>query len=67
MTMYEKIQYLCDESSIKLAHLCKEARFVGWDIAIGNDGPVFIEANNSCSETLYQFDGGKWDYFLKQK
>ena len=23
--MYEKIQYLCDESNIKLAHLCKEA------------------------------------------
>lgn len=25
MTMYEKIQYLCDENNIKLAHLCKEA------------------------------------------
>ena len=25
VTMYEKIQYLCDENNIKLAHLCKEA------------------------------------------
>ena len=25
MTMYEKIQYLCDENGIKAAQLCKEA------------------------------------------
>lgn len=25
MTIYEKIQYLCDENGIKLAMLCKEA------------------------------------------
>ena len=25
MTIYEKIQYLCDEKGIKLATLCKEA------------------------------------------
>lgn len=52
---------------VKAAKVCPEARFVGWDVAIGEDGPIFIEANNSCGETLYQFDGPQWDYFLQQR
>lgn len=44
-----------------------KARFIGWDVAIREDGPVFIEANNASWGGLFQFDGGKWDYFLRQR
>lgn len=52
---------------VKAASIYPEACFVGWDIAIGEDGLFFIEANNTCSETLYQFDGSQWDYLLQQR
>ena len=52
---------------VKAASIYPEACFVGWDIAIGEDGSVFIEANNTCSETLYQFDGSQRDYLLQQR
>lgn len=45
-----------------------EARFVGWDIAVGKDGPVFIEANMGTGPTPCQFDYeyGIW-YYLKEQ
>lgn len=55
------------DAMVSAAKVCPEARFVGWNVAIGEDGPVFIEANNSSGPTVFQFDGGKWDYFLAQK
>ena len=52
---------------ISAAKKYPQARFVGWDVAIGKEAPIFIEANNCCGETLYQWCEGEWPYFLEQR
>lgn len=39
--------------------LYPELGVIGWDIAIGPDGPVIIEANNNPFHTLYQLAYGR--------
>lgn len=42
------------ELAIKAASLDKSIRYVGWDIAITEDGPAIIEGNDDPSVELYQ-------------
>ncbi|MFM1538479.1 sugar-transfer associated ATP-grasp domain-containing protein [Helcococcus bovis] len=42
------------ELAIKAASLHKELRYIGWDIAISEDGPLIIEANEFPGPDLFQ-------------
>ena len=46
------------EQVIRAAGLLSGLPLVGWDVAVGPDGPVFIEANTSPSLELLQYASG---------
>lgn len=48
------------------ARLNSKARFVGWDVAITENGFELIEGNFASDETILQLDGvGKYEYILR--
>lgn len=56
------------EDTIAAAKKFPQARLVGWDVAIGTDGPVFVEANRTTSPLAVQLDGyGCWNYLKDQR
>ena len=62
MTMYEKIQYLCDEKNIKLAHLCKEANIPKSTISELKQGRTKTLSTSTLSKIANYF-GVSLDYF----
>ena len=48
--LWQECLQLVDEA----ARIVPSVRYVGWDIAITNDGPVFIEANPFPGHDIYQ-------------
>ena len=48
----------------KLFHsMLKDIHLIGWDIAITEDGPVFIEGNDSCGTDFQVFNGPMKQYY----
>lgn len=47
---FEKVK----ELAIQAASLCKDLKYVGWDIAITENGPILIEGNDFPTTELYQ-------------
>lgn len=60
--MYEKIQYLCDEKNIKLAHLCKEANIPKSTISELKQGRTKTLSTSTLSKIANYF-GVSLDYF----
>lgn len=42
------------ELCLKAALVVPQVRYVGWDVAITEDGPVIIEGNNYCAHDFWQ-------------
>jgi len=50
------------------AMIFPEGRLIGWDVAIGKDGPALVEANNPLGVFGLQFgDYGCWNYLKEQR
>jgi hypothetical protein len=47
------------DATLKIAQYRPENRGVGWDIALMNDGPDFIEGNHNWDEVLWQLPANK--------
>jgi transcriptional regulator with XRE-family HTH domain len=62
VTMYEKIQYLCDEKNIKLAHLCKEANVPKSTLSELKQGRTKTLSTQTLSKIANYF-GVSLDYF----
>ena len=62
MTMYEKIQYLCDEKNIKLAHLSKEANVPKSTLSELKQGRTKTLSTQTLSKIANYF-GVSLDYF----
>lgn len=60
--MYEKIQYLCDEKNIKLAHLCKEANIPKSTLSELKQGRTKTLSTSTLSKIANYF-GVSLDYF----
>ena len=37
--------------------------YISWDIAVSEDGRLYLIEGNSCGEALWLKDEGEWDYF----
>jgi len=62
VTMYEKIQYLCDENGIKPAHLCKEAKIPKSTLSELKQGRTKTLSTQTLSKIANYF-GVALDYF----
>ena len=62
MTIYEKIQYLCDENGIKLATLCKEAKISKSTLSELKQGRTKTLSTQTLSKISNYF-GVSLDYF----
>lgn len=47
---WEECKKLTEEMSQKIDGI----PFIGWDIAVGNDGPIFVEANEASEISVFQ-------------
>lgn len=43
----------------------KEIHLIGWDVAITENGPLFIEGNDSCGTDFQVMNGPMKDFYLK--
>jgi len=56
------------EMVMTAARIFPEARLIGWDVAIGKNGPVLVEANNPLGVSGLQYgDYGCWNYMKEQR
>ena len=62
MTMYEKIQHLCDEKRIRPAHLCKEANIPKSTLSELKQGRTKTLSTQTLSKIANYF-GVSLDYF----
>jgi hypothetical protein len=61
LPFYNETIQLCKEFHAKL----KEIHFIGWDVAITKDGPVFVEGNESCGTDFQVMFGPMKDFYDK--
>jgi transcriptional regulator with XRE-family HTH domain len=54
--MYEKVQYLCDERNIKLAHLCKEANIPKSTLSELKQGRTKTLSTSTLSKIANEFN-----------
>lgn len=47
--------------------LIPNLRYIGWDIAITDDGPVIIEANHDADHEMLEFIGEERFFYKKIK
>ncbi|MBR3891582.1 MAG: hypothetical protein IKJ30_05905 [Bacilli bacterium] len=58
------------ELAVKAHKLFKKVKFIGWDIAFTEDGPMLIEGNDNFEISLMQIDNPikeKWQNIMKVK
>ena len=61
LPFYNETIQLCKEFHAKL----KEIHFVGWDVAITENGPVFVEGNESCGTDFQVMFGPMKEFYDK--
>ena len=61
LPFYNETIQLCKEFHAKL----KEIHFIGWDVAITENGPIFVEGNESCGTDFQVMFGPMKEFYDK--
>ncbi len=47
----------------KAANELKDLIYISWDVAVCDDGEIYLIEGNSCGDTMWLEDGGEWERF----